>query len=184
MMVASGNVGTKLLTNRDEVNMYFTRDAGVTWKEFANVQTPPPPFSTFSLCVLMLLVLQGPYVPEFGDHGSIVVFSKAEEETTDILFTDNGGKEFTECQFTDTPVRIQNIRVSPQWNSKQFIILASDANTRYPLLFAIDFGDMHPNCTRSDTVLSQSSGLIGEIRPRRSIRSLVTKRRAWKLYSW
>jgi hypothetical protein len=50
-MLGTGNVGKELLSGRDEARTYLSRDAGVTWQE----------------------VSAGRRIPEYGDHGGVIV---------------------------------------------------------------------------------------------------------------
>ena len=51
LIMATGNVGTYLSDNEDEINTYFSRDAGLSWDEVA----------------------KGSHIYEFGDHALIVM---------------------------------------------------------------------------------------------------------------
>eukprot|EP01129_Flabellula_baltica_P012649 TRINITY_DN5735_c0_g1_i1.p1 TRINITY_DN5735_c0_g1~~TRINITY_DN5735_c0_g1_i1.p1 ORF type:complete len:770 (-),score=149.18 TRINITY_DN5735_c0_g1_i1:15-2324(-) len=100
LMIASGNIGTVLSTRDDQVNTYFTRDGGITWKE----------------------IRKGSYVPEIGDHGSVLVMAKGGETTNEIVFSLNDGHTWQSCQFSDRNYRVENIRVSQGWDSRKFVM--------------------------------------------------------------
>ena len=51
LIMATGNIGTSLSDNEDEINTYFSRDAGLSWDEVKNS------------------------IYEFGDHGALIVMA-------------------------------------------------------------------------------------------------------------
>lgn len=53
LIMATGNVGHHLHSRPDEVNTYFSRDAGRNWEE----------------------ILKGSYIYEYGDHGALMVLA-------------------------------------------------------------------------------------------------------------
>jgi hypothetical protein len=53
LIMATGNVGHHLHSRQDEVNTYFSRDAGRSWEQIA----------------------EGSYIYEFGDHGALMIVS-------------------------------------------------------------------------------------------------------------
>eukprot|EP01122_Echinamoeba_exundans_P014443 TRINITY_DN6543_c0_g1_i1.p1 TRINITY_DN6543_c0_g1~~TRINITY_DN6543_c0_g1_i1.p1 ORF type:complete len:779 (-),score=188.84 TRINITY_DN6543_c0_g1_i1:34-2166(-) len=128
LMLATGNIGDELLTEREEVNTYVSRDAGVTWFEVA----------------------PGPWVPEFGDSGSIMVIANSEVASKSIKFSLNQGADWTECSLRDQNMKIDNIRVAPAWDSKQFILYGSDLEKHTPILIGLDFQPVAPDCKPED----------------------------------
>lgn len=130
LMLATGNIGDELLMEREEVNTYISRDAGVTWDEVA----------------------PGPYVPEFGDSGAIIVLASSEVDSNTIKFTLDQGQHWTECAIRDEAMSIINIRVAPAWNSKQFILYGNtrSANGTIPIVIGLEFDRIARNCTSAD----------------------------------
>jgi len=100
MMIATGNHGARLSTARTDANTYFTNDGGNSWTELK----------------------KGLWMPEIGDHGSIIVLATKEQDTNEILFTLDHGHTFKQCQFTALPIDVANIRVAKFFNSRKFIL--------------------------------------------------------------
>ena len=72
--MATGNVGRKLSNFGDEINTYFSRDAGLVWYEVA----------------------KGSHIYEFGDHGALVVMADDQQATTKLLYSWNEGISWNE----------------------------------------------------------------------------------------
>eukprot|EP01123_Difflugia_compressa_P004576 TRINITY_DN16016_c0_g1_i1.p1 TRINITY_DN16016_c0_g1~~TRINITY_DN16016_c0_g1_i1.p1 ORF type:complete len:710 (-),score=133.91 TRINITY_DN16016_c0_g1_i1:27-2072(-) len=100
LMVASGNWGKRLEEREDLTNTYVSFNGGVKWQE----------------------VRKNDYVPEIGDHGSIVVMVKEDGLTDEVVYTINDGTDWPTCKFTDVAFDVSNIRVSLNWDSKRFIL--------------------------------------------------------------
>jgi hypothetical protein len=47
-----------------QINSYFSRDAGVTWNE----------------------IRKGAWVPEFGDHGGVIVLADTQQLTNNFMY--------------------------------------------------------------------------------------------------
>eukprot|EP01120_Amphizonella_sp_Union-15-10_P011949 TRINITY_DN520_c0_g1_i1.p1 TRINITY_DN520_c0_g1~~TRINITY_DN520_c0_g1_i1.p1 ORF type:complete len:567 (-),score=86.59 TRINITY_DN520_c0_g1_i1:32-1732(-) len=99
IILASGNVGTKLDKDYNDLNTYLSRDAGSTWTEIA----------------------KGQFIPEMGDHGGIIIFGDYQHPSIEILFTLDEGKTFTSCAFTNSPMNISNIVVASS-RSRKFVL--------------------------------------------------------------
>jgi hypothetical protein len=127
LMMATGNLGDELLDRPDQVNTYFSRDGGVSWRE----------------------VHKGSFVPEFGDHGGIIVMADALHKSSKFLFTVDEGKSWHECQFTDSAVEVTNIRIAPKGNSQKFILYGELDGAS--VLAQLDFsGYFSRNCNDAD----------------------------------
>jgi hypothetical protein len=74
LILAVGNLGTKLKSSSDEMSTYLSRDGGLNWDE----------------------VHKGPYIYELGDHGALIVMAKHMIATQDILYSYNEGKTWNE----------------------------------------------------------------------------------------
>jgi hypothetical protein len=124
LMFATGNLGTELSNRPDEINSYFSRDAGVTWME----------------------IRKGSWVPEFGDHGGVIVLADTQRRTNTFIYTLDEGKTFTTCPFSADLAQVTNIRVSPAWDSRRFILYGT-RNTS-AILVQLDFTNAFPrgNC--------------------------------------
>jgi len=99
-MIATGNIGNYLNDKADQVNTYYTRDGGVTWKE----------------------IKKGPYVPEIGDHGSILVLAKTSEDVNEFTYSLDDGYTWNNCVFSDKLYAVENILVSQGWDSRKFVL--------------------------------------------------------------
>ena len=86
-----GNLGKQLSFNEEELNTYLSRDGGMTWIE----------------------VKKGPYIMEFGDHGSVIVMSPMFKPTRELYFTFDEGKTWDTVLISDSMVDVDNIRVEP-----------------------------------------------------------------------
>eukprot|EP01125_Pyxidicula_operculata_P019743 TRINITY_DN717_c0_g1_i1.p1 TRINITY_DN717_c0_g1~~TRINITY_DN717_c0_g1_i1.p1 ORF type:complete len:778 (-),score=166.07 TRINITY_DN717_c0_g1_i1:221-2554(-) len=121
-MVAPGNLGKYLSKNRDEVNTYMSFDGGLQWRE----------------------IRTGSWVPEIGDHGSIIVLGQENQATNSVLYTINNADEFHTCTFSGTNLdSLTNIRVSEGWDSRRFILYGErivDGQTR-GVLVHLNFDD-------------------------------------------
>jgi len=137
IMLSQGNIGTSLTTRLDEVNTYFSRDAGVTWFEIAS----------------------GSYTYEIGDMGSLMILADQQSATSNILFSWNEGLNFTECKFTTNgDVEVTNIVVDPLWDGEQFILYGNRQGDMRGLVVHINFRDLHERtCTGIETPGTPSS---------------------------
>jgi hypothetical protein len=53
MIIGTGNVGSYLSFQKDEINTYLSRDGGLTWFE----------------------IMKGSHIYEIGDHGGLIVMA-------------------------------------------------------------------------------------------------------------
>jgi len=100
LIMATGNVGHHLHARQDETNTYFSRDAGRTWEE----------------------IRKGSYIYEFGDHGALMVMANNREATNRILYSWNEGLNWTEFQFWEHHIEVENIITEPSGTSQVFIV--------------------------------------------------------------
>ena len=77
--MATGNIGTSLSDNEDEINTYFSRDAGLSWDEVA----------------------KGSHIYEFGDHGALIVMANDVEASDTVLYSWNEGKSWSPFKFSE-----------------------------------------------------------------------------------
>lgn len=133
LIIGIGNHGQYKKAHFEEVNTYFSRDAGETWQ----------------------MIHEGAYIYEFGDHGGVVVLAKNEEPTSSILYTWDDGANWYECNFTSTPIYVTNIRVEPSFTSRKFILhgyTTSDRGSIVGVLILLDFTGLPiPNCKGFNT---------------------------------
>lgn len=117
--MATGNVGEFLKSRVDEVNTYFSRDAGVTWDQIRG----------------------NSLTYEISDHGGLLVFADNTQATATILYSWNEGLNFTECNFTSIPTQVTNIVVEPTFSSQKFILYGRRSTGGY--LAQLDFSGLH-----------------------------------------
>jgi len=122
LMIAAGNIGASLQSN--QLSTFFTRDAGVTWFK----------------------VKDGEHLYSFGDYGSLVVMVPAKQATNILLFSWNQGKTWTQCTFTDVPLKVSKIFIEPNQTSEKFVIYGlkttSDSQPVPTVIYA-DFVQLH-----------------------------------------
>ena len=127
LIMATGNIGTSLSDNGDEINTYFSRDAGLTWDEVA----------------------KGSHIYEFGDHGGLIVMANDVKATDTVFYSWNEGLSWTPFVFTQKPVEIDNIIIEPSATSQKFMIYGSrtsetDKNSEpVGVVYFLDFGELH-----------------------------------------
>lgn len=123
LIMGVGNVGKQLSFIQEELNTYLSRDGGMTWLE----------------------VKKGPYVMEFGDHGSIIVMAPMFKPTRELWFTFDEGLNWDTVIISDSMVDVDNIRVEPQSISQKFIVHGHYSNSEAGkgLIVSIDFGQLN-----------------------------------------
>jgi len=144
-MFGNGNVGKHLDVDRNDVNAYFSRDAGNTWEEVAT----------------------GSWVPEFGDSGGIVIMAQPEIEShiiryfssfyffahASIRYSLDEGNNWQECSFSDQDMLVENIRVDALWASRSFILYGTRGND--VVLVSLDFTNtLQTPCTAHELLSS------------------------------
>jgi len=116
----------------DDVNTYFSRDAGWTWVQ----------------------VGEGSYTYEFADHGALWLFTDNIDSTDSFIYSWNEGLNFSECQFTQNgDLEVSNVIVDPSSLSTAFVIhgyrTINGVDKGY--LVSVDFSDFHERqCDDSD----------------------------------
>ena len=91
LILAVGNLGTKLEKYSSKMSTYLSRDGGLNWQE----------------------VHKGPYIYELGDHGGLIVMAKHLTPTQEVLYSFNEGKTWNEIQISDQPMEVSNIIIEP-----------------------------------------------------------------------
>lgn len=125
MMFGLGNIGNVLTPLNDEnngVGLYFTKDAGITWKEIA----------------------KGHYIWEFGDQGTILVIAQTLVEVDVIKYSLDLGETWTEYKFTngDKKYLIEDLATVPSDNSLKFILIIKDEHSSNSIV-CLDFSSMY-----------------------------------------
>lgn len=121
MMVAVGNVGDKLGSYLDG-DTFLTRDGGVTWRE----------------------VKKGVYQWEYGDQGSIIVLVNGEDSTNTISYSLDEGDTWSDYQFTDDLVVVNDISTVPSDDSRKFLLFTKLPVSRgdRAVVYQIDFSQL------------------------------------------
>jgi len=129
LSLATGGVG-EFLPTYDQLNTYFSRDAGVTWQEVA----------------------QGSTIYEFGDQGGIIIVADNINPTKSFKYTLDQGLKWYTYDFTADAVTVENIFTEPTNYATTFLIQAlvpSDQSKES--IFHVDFSNVFPrNCTEAD----------------------------------
>eukprot|EP00939_MAST-03C_sp_MAST-3C-sp1_P004380 g4380.t1 len=129
LIMATGNVGERLSFRGDEINTYFSRDAGLTWYEVA----------------------RGSHIYEFGDHGALIVMANDQQATTTIKYSWNEGISWESFEFTDTPMEVVNIIIEPTATSQKFVVYGArwkDDGSVEGVVVSLDFAELHQRpCT-------------------------------------
>lgn len=119
MMIGVGNVGDKLDAYLDG-NTFLTRDGGITWKE----------------------VKKGVYQWEYGDQGSIIVLVNGQDSTNTISYSLDEGATWSDYQFSDHMVKVNDIATVPSDDSRKFLLFTKlpsnkgDKSTVYQIDFS------------------------------------------------
>eukprot|EP00938_MAST-03A_sp_MAST-3A-sp1_P006763 g6763.t1 len=132
LIMATGNVGTKLSYYGEDINTYFSRDAGLTWFEVA----------------------KGSHIYEFGDHGALIVMANDQKATTTLKYSWNEGMSWESFEFTDRPMDVVNIIIEPTATSQNFVVYGArrNPNGEYEgVVISLDFGELHQRaCTGAE----------------------------------
>jgi len=134
LIMATGTVG-QYLQEGDQINTFFTRDAGLTWKE----------------------VRKGSHIYEFGDHGGLIVMADDMHLTNTILYSWDEGATWSELRIADEKFQVENIIIEPTSTSQVFIVYGWLESSG--VLVFLDFSELHtrecqgidaPDTDRSD----------------------------------
>lgn len=122
MMFGLGNVGTSLSSlDDDDIGLYFTKDAGISWKEIA----------------------KGHYIWEFGDQGTILVIVQTLTEVDTLQYSLDLGESWIDYQFSpDKKYLVEDIATVPSDNSLKFILIVKDEGVSNSII-SIDFTEVY-----------------------------------------
>ncbi|KAL1297584.1 hypothetical protein AAFC00_006147 [Neodothiora populina] len=101
LMMGVGNVGPNLGQYK-EGDTFITRDGGVTWHE----------------------VFKGTYMWEYGDQGSIIVIVQESAAVNSVYYTVDEGDNWTEYQFSESKMLVDDISTVPSDTSRNFLLWA------------------------------------------------------------
>ncbi|EFR02203.1 vacuolar protein sorting/targeting protein PEP1 [Nannizzia gypsea CBS 118893] len=116
LIIGVGNVGP-YLTTRAESDTFMSRDAGITWHQ----------------------VRKGRYQWEFGDQGSIVVIVAEEKPTKVLSYSLDEGETWTDFEFTDKEVKVEDISTVPSDTSRNFLLWARGGSPGELIAYNVDF---------------------------------------------
>lgn len=120
LMMGVGNVGS-YLGQYKEGDTFITRDGGVTWHE----------------------VFKGTYMWEYGDQGSIIVIVKEDTPVNSVFYTTDEGKTWTEYQFSEQKMLIDDISTVPSDTSRNFLLWGRDGSGKGGLVtINLDFAGL------------------------------------------
>lgn len=103
LMLGIGNVG-EFLTSKANGDLFITRDGGATWQ----------------------MTMEGTYLWDYGDQGSIIVIVKENQNTNSVHYSLNEGGEWLEYVFSDKPMLITSITTLPSDTSRNFLLWGKD----------------------------------------------------------
>lgn len=117
MMFGLGNVGKTLKSlDDDDTALFFTRDAGNSWKE----------------------IRKGQYMWEYGDQGTVLVIVKSDEKTDSVSYSIDEGETWQDYKFNWKKVAVQDLATVPSDTARRFMIIAKD-DEGSDQVFMLDF---------------------------------------------
>eukprot|EP00923_Selenidium_pygospionis_P000302 GHVN01000620.1.p1 GENE.GHVN01000620.1~~GHVN01000620.1.p1 ORF type:complete len:860 (+),score=84.35 GHVN01000620.1:105-2684(+) len=123
VIMGTGNVGTHLRYDEDDVNTYLSRDGGLTWLE----------------------AHKGAYIYEFGDHGGVLVMADDIRKTSQVVFSWNEGQSWYDFELGRYPLEVDNIVIEPNSSSVEFLLYGTRDDAG--VLYHLDFGALgQPPC--------------------------------------
>ncbi|GAW82569.1 sortilin [Plasmodium gonderi] len=123
IIMGTGNVGSHLRYESDEVNTFLSRDGGVTWME----------------------AHKGPYIYEYGDHGGLIVMADDLRKTNQIVFSWNEGQSWFDFELGQFSIDVDNIVAEPNSSSVEFLVYGTRNDVG--VLYHLDFNALgQPLC--------------------------------------
>jgi hypothetical protein len=129
LIIGTGNVGPYLVTEREKINTYLSRDGGLTWDEIMDQST----------------------IYDFGDFGGLIVLANNRVETKKVFYSWDGGETFGSVDLPKK-VFIYNI-ITVSTHAETFIVLSYEVVGRAKVqrVWGLDFSKLHGrNCTAAD----------------------------------
>jgi len=133
LILATGFVGPFAASEEQAethgVATFLSRDGGWTWRE----------------------IRKGVHTYEYGDHGAIIVLSKMNVPTPELLYTWDEGSTW-ETVALSSPTKIENIIIQPNSTSTRFLVIGNPASDDSEAeLIVADFAGLHTRvCTGED----------------------------------
>ncbi|GBG30812.1 Vacuolar protein sorting/targeting protein 10 [Hondaea fermentalgiana] len=127
IIMGVGNVGTHLSSREGEESTYLSSDGGVSWSE----------------------IRKGSHIYEIGAHGELILMARDDQPTTSLIYSWDHGKTWTEIQFSQQPMDVENIIVEPSAVSRVFHIFGFSAgSSEKGVIITLDFSGLHQReCT-------------------------------------
>ncbi|ODV63374.1 vacuolar protein sorting/targeting protein 10 [Ascoidea rubescens DSM 1968] len=107
LLLGVGNIGSSL-KDYDYSDTYMSNDAGLSWAK----------------------TLNGPYLFEFGDSGSVIVAISDSIETNSIKYSRNMGKTWKQVSIKDS-IYAKVLTTTPDSTSSKFLIIGKTSNGKY-----------------------------------------------------
>ncbi|KAL8426675.1 hypothetical protein Efla_005932 [Eimeria flavescens] len=121
IIMGTGNVGSYLRSEKDEVNTYLSRDGGLTWIE----------------------AHKGAFIYEMGDHGGLLVMADDTKKTNQVVFSWNEGQSWYDFELGSAPLFVDNIVIEPNSSSVEFLLYGKRENDNAGVLFHLDFAALN-----------------------------------------
>ncbi|EEA07756.1 BNR/Asp-box repeat-containing protein [Cryptosporidium muris RN66] len=118
IILGTGNVGTHLLFESENINTYMSRDGGRTWME----------------------VHKGAYIYELGDFGGLVVMANDLKQTNQVIFSWNEGLSWYDFDLGIRTLQVDNIMIEPNSSSMEFILYGTRGKSG--VLYHLDFNSL------------------------------------------
>ncbi|CDJ41421.1 sortilin, putative [Eimeria tenella] len=127
IVMGTGNVGSYLRNEKEEVNTYLSRDGGLTWIE----------------------AHKGAFIYEMGDHGGLLVMADDTKKTnqacakSSVVFSWNEGQSWYDFELGSAPLFVDNIVIEPNSSSVEFLLYGKRENDNAGVLFHLDFAALN-----------------------------------------
>eukprot|EP01111_Echinosteliopsis_oligospora_P015497 TRINITY_DN6152_c0_g1_i1.p1 TRINITY_DN6152_c0_g1~~TRINITY_DN6152_c0_g1_i1.p1 ORF type:complete len:409 (+),score=121.68 TRINITY_DN6152_c0_g1_i1:312-1538(+) len=132
LILATGNVGTELSNERDELATYLSIDAGWTWYNIAN----------------------GTNIYEYADHGALIALMDSWEATNTFSYTWDEGLTMASCNLSlNGALEVDDIIAHPHSNSQIFNVFGYRVvdGVSKGVIIQVDFTSFHQRvCTMVD----------------------------------
>lgn len=125
LVMAIGNTGDVLRPYK-EGDLWTSDDAGMTWHR----------------------ALEGPHKYEFGDKGSLLVAIKDGEQTDEVKYSLNHGKDWKTTKLPDKVVAYE-LTTIPDSTGIKFILIASKGDEEWTI-YTLDFAGLHERKCKDD----------------------------------
>ncbi|KAF7456639.1 putative sortilin [Cryptosporidium felis] len=118
IILGTGNVGSYLSFDHEDVNTYMSRDGGHTWQE----------------------VHKGAFIYELGDFGGLIVMANDLKHTNQVIFSWNEGLSWYDFELGSKALQVDNILIEPNSASMEFLLYGSRGKSG--ILYHLDFNTL------------------------------------------